>query len=474
MKAESPARGLSLGFVGLGWFPDIGGVESHTRDLARELGRRGHRLRALVLDGAEGLEPYSLATREQDGVRVTRMAYRYHDHRALADLVRSPRAEAAARSWAEAERLDLVHVHHASGFGLGLLDALQAAGRPVVMTLHDYWPLCPRGQMLRTDGEVCAAAGPERCAPCLARTWPHLMPSAGGARRGPLGEELQGDEDAARARTDFALASLARAARLFTPSPATRAAYARAGLDERRIEVVENGVDVDELARARRALRARTAPHQRLRLGVLGTVLPSKGALELARAVLAARVPGLTLEIHGAMPSYHGDTRYVEELRALAAREPSIRVHGPFGHERLPEILAGLDGVAAPSRWNEVYGLTVREARAAGLPVLVSDAGALPDVVADGRGGLVVPAGDQAAWAAALVRFADPAMRAAWSAQASLPRSARAMALQLERAYCEVVRAARGRLPELEFVPGTEEPVARGLWARLRRRLGSP
>jgi glycosyltransferase involved in cell wall biosynthesis len=471
------ARGLRLGFVGQGWFPDIGGVESHTRDLARELGARGHRVCALALDGAEGLEPYSSTTRAVDGVRVTRMAYRYHDHRALADLVRAPRAEEVACGWARAEELDLVHVHHASGWGLGLLEALDAARFPVVMTLHDYWPLCPRGQMLRTDGEVCAAASPARCAPCLARTWPHLMPSTGGARRGPRGEELAddvgGDEAAARSRTEHAFACLGRAARLFTPSPATRAAYGRAGLDERRIEVVENGVDVEELARATRALRSRAAPHAGLRLGVLGTVLPSKGALELARAVLAANLPGLTLEIHGALPSYHGDARYVEELGALAARQPAIRVHGPFGHERLAEILSGLDGVAAPSRWNEVYGLTVREARAAGLPVLVSDAGALPDVVAGGRGGLVVPAEDRAAWVAALVRFADPAQRAAWAAHASLPRSARAMALQLERAYCEVVRAARGRLPKLEFEPGSERRARSGPWAWLRRRFGA-
>jgi len=469
---EPKERGLTLGFLGLGWVPDIGGVESHTHDLARELQARGHRVRALALDGGEGLEPYSIASRDEAGVRVTRMAYRYHDHRALADLVHSPRAEEVARRWAHAERLDLVHVHHASGWGLGILPALAEAGWSVLMTLHDFWPLCPRGQMLRDDGEVCAAASPGRCAPCLARTWPQLMPSAGGARRGPRGEELAYDEDAVRARTDFALACLARAARLFTPSPATRAAYGRAGLDERRIEVVENGVDVDELARAARALRARAAPHDGLRLGVLGTVLPSKGALELARAVLAANLPGLTLEIHGALPSYHGDTSYVAALRALAARASSIRVHGPFGHERLAEILAGLDGVAAPSRWNEVYGLTVREARAAGLAVLVSDAGALPDVVAGGQGGLVVPAGDHDAWVAALVRFADPTQRAAWSAHAHLPRSARAMALQLERAYCEVVRAARGRTPELEFVPGSDERVRRDFWTRLRRRLG--
>ncbi len=465
-----PERGLTLGFVGLGWHPDIGGVESHTRDLARELGARGHRVHALALDTRAGLEPYSVAASVHQGVQVTRMAYRYHDHRALADLVASPRAEQVVRVWAQASRLDLVHVHHASGWGLGILPALAAGGVPAVMTLHDFWSLCPRGQMLRVDGEVCAAATPERCAPCLALTWRHLMPSSGAERRGPRGEALASDEDAARARDAFALACLRSARRLFTPSQATRAAFVRAGLDEGALEVVENGIDVDELAQRVASLRKQAAPRAGLHLGVLGTVLPSKGALELARAVVAARIPGLVLEVHGALPSYHGDERYAEALRALAAAEPCVRVHGPFDHERLAEILATLDGVAAPSRWNEVYGLTVREARAAGLPVLVSDAGALPDVTEWGAAGLVVPADDHAAWVAALARFADPAERSAWAAQTKRPRDARAMALQLERAYCEVVRAARGRLPELAYVPG-EERRAAGVVGRFLRGL---
>jgi glycosyltransferase involved in cell wall biosynthesis len=458
--------------VGLGWTPDIGGVESHTQDLAREFRARGHRLHALALDTRAGLEPYGVVTQTHDGVRVTRMAYRYHDHRALADLVSSPRAEEVVLAWARGERLDLVHVHHASGFGLGILPRLAHAGIPAVMTLHDYWPLCPRGQMLRTDGAVCAEASPARCTPCLARTWPHLLPSGGGeARRAGDGPPIRGDEEAVAARASYALACLGAAARLFTPSAATRAVFVAAGLDEQRLTVVENGVDVEELARATAALRARAAPRSGLRLGVLGTVLPSKGALELARAVLAARVPDLTLEIHGALPSYHGDSSYVEALRALAAREPTIRVHGPFEHGMLAAILAELDGVAAPSRWNEVYGLTVREARAAGLPVLVSDAGALHEVVAQGAGGLVVPAEDAEAWVRALRRFADPTERARWAAHALRPRSARTMALELERAYCDMLRA-RGVRPRLAFMPGTDEPAPSGPRAWLARLFG--
>ena len=430
---------LHIAFVGQGWFPDAGGVESHTRDLARELGKRGHRVRALCLDTREGLEPWTTATSEVEGVTVTRMAYRYHDHRALADVVESARANEVVRAWLARAHTDLVHVHHASGFGLGILRTIRATRTLLAMTLHDYWPLCPRGQMMQPDGTVDTAVEPERCGRCLAATWPHLMPSAHGERRGPRGEPLASDADAARLRTEHALLCLAACDALFTPSAAAREVYVEAGIPHERIRVVENGVDTAELAEEVARLRSARAPRAEVALGVLGTVLPSKGALELVRAFQAADVPGLVLEIHGHLPSYHGDTRYVDELRRVSSADPRVRIRGPYTHDRLAAILADLDGVAAPSRWREVFGLTVREARAAGLAVLVSDAGALPDA-ARGGGGAVVPADDPAAWARALREFADPGIRARWSAARELPRDARAMALEIEGAYLELVR----------------------------------
>jgi hypothetical protein len=59
---------------------------------------------------------------------------------------------------------------------------------------------------------------------------------------------------------------------------------------------------------------------------------------------------------------------------------------------------------------------------------------------------MVVPAEDRAAWVAALRRFAtDAAARAAWAADPVEPRGAADMALQIERAYLDVLSAgARG------------------------------
>ena len=65
--------GLSVGIVAHGWFPDVGGVESHTRDLARELATRGHTIAALAMDLGSQAEPYSTGEEVQEAVRVTRI-----------------------------------------------------------------------------------------------------------------------------------------------------------------------------------------------------------------------------------------------------------------------------------------------------------------------------------------------------------------------------------------------------------------
>jgi len=459
-------EGLDVALLCHGWFPDVGGIESHTRELARELRARGHRVRALCLDYGEELEPYSVRREDVEGVDVHRMAYLYHDHRALADVVENRRAEEVAGAWLAKRRPDVLHVQHVTGFGIGVLRTAREAGIPTVATLHDYWSLCPRGQMMRDDLTVCERPEPAACGACLRATWPHLMPSGGGEARGPDGRDVDDDEAAAAERTSFALKCLEHPRRLLTPSAAARDVYGRAGLAPERIEVCENGVETAHLAEEVARLRA-TRPRSdgEVRLGVLGSVLPSKGALELTLAFLEADVEGMALEIHGNLPSYHGDESYVDELQRLAEGNERVRLHGPYRFDRLAGILADLDGVAAPSRWVEVYGLTVREAAAAGLPVLVSDAGDLSAVANEGRAGLVVAVDDHTGWVDALRRFGtDAEARRRWSEGAPRLRATREMVDQIEGVYREVVREAGGE--------GTRPAARPGLLGRLfgRRR----
>jgi len=452
-------QGLDIGLLAMGFPPDVGGIETQLGQIAAQFLARGHRVHVLCLDTHSTRAPYSASDELVNGVRVRRIAYRYHDHRALADLAQRQAADDAVMAWLAEEPCDLVHVHHASGFGAAALRAVHDMGRPLLLSLHDYWMLCPRGQMWRNDGVLCEEPQAAVCGACLRATWPQLMPSGGGEPRGAAGEPLSDDAAAAQSRLRHALAMLELPQRLFTPSSAARAVFERAGVPRGRIQVIGNGVEAEALAARVAALRAGLAPRgKQLRIGVLGSVQPSKGVLEFARAALALGDAELFIEVHGELADYHGDPSTARALRELAAREPRLELRGAFAHADLARVLAGLDAVAVPSLWNEVHGSSAREARAAGLPVFVSDRGGL--VEWDSREGVeVLPAQDPAAWSAALQRFAKAA-RAAGPQRERAPgpglRSARQLALELESHYVELVREQLGREPRLVFEPGSE------------------
>lgn len=66
------------------------------------------------------------------------------------------------------------------------------------------------------------------------------------------------------------------------------------------------------------------------------------------------------------------------------------------------EIMKCADIMLSPSVWGEAFGLSSAEASASGIPVIASDVGGLNEVVRDRYNGLIVPAGDEEAWAESL------------------------------------------------------------------------
>lgn len=102
-----------------------------------------------------------------------------------------------------------------------------------------------------------------------------------------------------------------------------------------------------------------------------------------------------------------GDGPQRAALEALALElgiAPCTEFSGAVAHVEVPAWLNRFDIYAAPSRL-ESFGVAVIEAGACALPVVVSDAGGLPEVVIDGRTGLVVPRDDVPALQAALKRL---------------------------------------------------------------------
>ncbi|MCC6670255.1 MAG: glycosyltransferase [Planctomycetes bacterium] len=420
-------RRLAILLVANGYPPEsVGGVEQHVQGLARCLAERGHRVQVYARSGRADGEPGTLVEERIDGIPVTRVVYRYEGNRDLRDLYTCNLLDAAFTRHLAGRSFDVAHVHHFSGISTGIVRELRTRALPCVLTLHDYWLLCPRGQMWHPRGERCEQVELARCTGCLRSTWPQWPPG------GPTEAMVGFVHEHARAVFEDATAVVVPSARALAP-------FRAAGLPAARVHVVENGVDVAALAGIAPPTRAAGAP---LRVGYLGSVIPSKGLAVLIEALHALPSGRAELHVHGNAFPYFEDATYLERALAAMKRRDAMTYHGAYAAADLPGILAGLDVVAVPALWNEVFGLTAREAMAAGRAVVASRVGGLQDALEDGRQGLLVPPGDAQALAAALHRLAlDPELVARLGrAGRTRVRSLQAMTDELATLYAGLCR----------------------------------
>jgi len=180
------------------------------------------------------------------------------------------------------------------------------------------------------------------------------------------------------------------------------------GFDPARVSVVHNGVDAAAIARAveaadRVALRASVGiPADAVVVGTLGRLVDSKGVdiLLAAVATLSKNRPTLRCVVVGDGPA---ETRLKEAAAELGIGHSVVFagfVEDPYSW------LAALDVFALPTLL-ESFGLAALEAMAAGVPVVASRTGGVPEVVTDGRTGLLVKPGDSAELASAIATMLD-------------------------------------------------------------------
>lgn len=173
------------------------------------------------------------------------------------------------------------------------------------------------------------------------------------------------------------------------------------GIDPGKTEVIHNSVDFlyDPPDRT-------SAPD--CVFGYVGRVQKEKGIYDLLLALAKAKAcfEGIRLELHGAV--YDRD-HLKSEITRLGI-EDSVRVAGPFKGS-VYDVMHRFDIFILPSRW-EGFPYSLLEAMNAGLPVIATNVGGVPELVRDGENGCLVVRGDSNGMAAAMVALAgDPAAR---------------------------------------------------------------
>ncbi|WP_369135647.1 glycosyltransferase family 4 protein [Modestobacter sp. I12A-02662] len=340
-------------------FDPIGGMQNHTAALTRALDVQGHR--QTVLTSRLAAEPGTQSLGRRARVRRSGLPLRrFRQLWALASLPSVLRPGAP---------VDVVHAHQGEDLATLLLARLAARRHhcPLVVTVH-----CSVGHTLR-----------------------------GNAPRDRLLRSLGGRvERSTLRRADAVVVLTARAA----------AALRDDGVDPGRVHTIPSGFEPSLFETERDDVFPAAG---RPRIGYVGRLAPQKRADLLVQAFGRMREPAHLVIV--------GDGPERARVERLVQRSPAaerITSRGFVEHSVVPGVLASLDVLVLPSAYEEMGSVLV-EAMVAGLPVVASDVGGIPEVVRDGETGLLVPPGDVAALAGALDRLvADPELRSRLAAGA--------------------------------------------------------
>lgn len=247
--------------------------------------------------------------------------------------------------------IDHVHFHHLLGHDPVLFELANDLGVTYDVTLHDYYFYCPQITVTTSEDRYCGEEGIEQCRRCL--------------KERPVGiYTIEGW------REEFA-GLLQGASLVITPTSSVASRFEKTfGLTN--IVIAEHP---DALQGWARTVRFSYSPQRPLRVAALGALSQVKGADLIEAAANDADMRHLPIQFKLFGYAY----------RSLQASS-KLEIHGPYALDELETLLKEWepDLVWLPAQLPETYSYTLSHCFALGLPVLVSNLGALLDRI-EGR-----------------------------------------------------------------------------------------
>jgi glycosyltransferase involved in cell wall biosynthesis len=302
-----------------------------------------------------GVEHRLLERRSDDAGRV----------QAAAAILRGGAESAEVAAAVRELPADVVHAHNVQPLiGPRGLAAARAAGAPVVLHLHNARLFCAIGVAAR-DGGPCFRCRGRNTLPGLALNCRGSLPEAAVYAAGLA------------AHQPLVFESVARFA---APSRWAAGQLALLGVPADRLDVLPHYLPATELASGSGAHQGRYAL-------AAGRLAPEKGLETAIEAAARAEVP---LRIAGDGPA-------AAELAGQAReRGAPVELLGRVPRAEMPGLLAGAAMLVLSSRCHEFSPFSVLEAMGAGLPVVATRSGGVPELIGADR---CVPRGDAAAMA---------------------------------------------------------------------------
>lgn len=334
----------------------VGGTERYVQVITEGLRDRGHRL-YVYAGSLKWMEDFTVEAVEQHGFELTKV-HRSDLYFDRWDKAYNPMVEEHFKAYLLEHKPDLVHVHHWVRLTSNLCMIAARTGIPAVVTLHDLYTTCPRFFRMKEDGSCCVLPlSPENCLHSAER-W-----------------LFQSDAEIRGALASFkadVLAELRAAVTVLAPSAThARTVSERLGVEDLPVEVLPHGRLTD--------LKPAPRPPDggKLKVVYFSHLYPFKGPKHLIEAYQRMeRRDEVELHLFGAevLPDF------AKELKALA-KDLDVTFHGSYTPQDLETF--PMDLVVVPTLLSESYSFILDEAASLGVPVVASDAGAIPERAGD-------------------------------------------------------------------------------------------
>jgi glycosyltransferase involved in cell wall biosynthesis len=378
------------------------------------------------------LEEYAIRDDHFQGLKVRRVKVANKFWLDPSDNYLNSRVADIFADYVDEVRPALVHIHHTVGLSSSIVEVAVSKGVPVVLQMRDFYYMCQKVHLFNAALHLCD--GPEdgrKCADCIKTDSDRYL------RRHETPPPATAFEQAGIYRTEYMRRILLLPDTIICPSPFVKEKYVEFGVPANKMIVSPTGIKLPQTP------MRQEGPNEGVVFGFIGqpsyykgidTLLDAFGMLDQTRAEL--RICG-------------GEPEVVERLRKRV-NGLSVQFLGNYSHEQLPDILSHVDVVVQPSICHESYSLAIREAFAAGIPVIVSNIRAQMDAVRNEKNGLHFRAGDAVDLSHKMNLFIqNPALLHDYSKHIPHVRSITDQASEFAKIYQKLIQAKRRSRPTM-------------------------
>lgn len=332
---------------------NVGGTQFHVRDLAKNideynkyvLSRDNEYLLLTIYLDNEAVDFKFLIDENFDGTRFSSIKYRQILNNILISF-----------------NIDLIHVHHTINHTFDIFYAAKEFNIPICMTLHDYYYICPTINLLNHELQYCnEIIKDDVCTQCLNKKLGY-------------GSNIL-DKWQKEVKKIFEICDA-----VFVPNSSVKDIYLKR-YSKIKLKVIEHGVDGLEK-------RPKTNLNDKFNVAFIGGLAPYKGSILAHDMILKNKERRIKWHIFGIL----GDQLLIN------INQKDLYKHGIYDKSEISDLLTdyNINLVCILSVWPETYSYTLTEAWQSGMPVLVTDIGALGERVKRTGAGWTVPADSSA------------------------------------------------------------------------------